>query len=92
MRLSANLTWAWAVAACALLAAAPALAGDRDQVRGPGFQGGGGSTTAQDRLELVARQRITAAFGSDNPTSSETQSRCGCNRDPANGQAARAGF
>lgn len=26
MRLSANLTWAWAVAACALLAAAPALA------------------------------------------------------------------
>lgn len=71
--------------------AGPAAAGDRDQVRGPGFQGGS-STTAQDRAELVARQRITAAFGSDRPTSSETQSRCGCNRDPANGQAARAGF
>ena len=83
-----------AMAAILAVAHGSALAGDRDQVRGAGFSGdvGGGSTTAQDRAELVARQRIAAAFGSDRPTSSETQSRCGCNRDPANGQAAKAGF
>jgi hypothetical protein len=65
----------------------------RETCSGCGGAGGalaGGSPSMGDGA--IATSRVRAAFGSSNPTSSETQSRCGCNRDPGNGHGARAGF